>query len=503
MTTNTCADVPAMLRAPLAFIGAAANGAPPENRDERHQTATDRASHASPEQARGGHDASPDGMLLRHANVRSVRREDRLHPVTKEIRRLVVADWVASTESVDSYESILICDWDKNGGLDQFRRNPVFLWAHDRALGHSMPAIGHCENARVEQNQLLLTTICDDTTEFDRQIAEKIEKGVIRMGSVGFDWSKAELRTIGDQEVVVFSGNRLREFSGCNIGSNNDAMVQRALVSASRELARAHGSVDMAAVVAHLRAANTTARADPPAAAPPAVASAVPPAPIGAPAAPTPKRHGDPMATKKTIDIEERAVRADQNGATIAIVCPHCEAPVDANVRTLPVPAHVTAEHEQTRKALDTARADLAAEKTRVAEMDGKLTRAEAEKTAAENRAAALDVKVATMETTLRAQREAFVASEIDKRVGVRIEVIEREDQIRLAMLDLADATPDPEKAGHTLGDKAFAARLAKLDQRRDLGLLGAPITGPTNVTTTPTPAAPGTRSLWDEAVQN
>jgi hypothetical protein len=49
------------------------------------------------------------------------------------------------------------------------------------------------------------------------------------------------------------------------------------------------------------------------------------------------------MATKKTIDIEERAVRADQNGATIAIVCPHCEAPVDANVRTLPVPAHVTA----------------------------------------------------------------------------------------------------------------------------------------------------------------
>lgn len=459
---------------PLDYIGAAACGEPvKEDTHGRPPEGAGRAAEsrdAAPEQAGGGYDAASHGLLLRSADVRSVRREDRIHPVTKEVRRLVVADWIASTEAEDSYESILIADWDKDGRLDRFRRNPVLLWAHNN---RECPAIGHCENVRVEKNQLLLTVVCDDTTEFDREIAEKIEKRVIRAGSVGFSWGKAELRTVGDREVVVFSQNELREFSICNVGSNPEALAQRELVAVARDLARVHGSVGVRDVVARLReqkAARTLQhRSLPPAA---------PAQPITPPQA-SPGT-GEPMATpsKKIVQADERAVRATDDGATLEVSCPHCDAPVEVQARTLPVSTKRAAEIEALQKR--TTEAD-----GKVAETERKLALTTTELDAAKARVAALEPQLAEATKQNEAHQRKLVEAEVDKRIGSKVFAAERASEVKHLLALLANRAPDPDSKDaqgnptRTLGEKEYAERLGQLDARPDLGLLGPAITGP------------------------
>jgi len=395
-----------------------------------------------------GH-AAPDGVLLRTAVVRTVRREARLDPSTGKNRQLVVVDFVASTEDIDSHDSILVCDWDQDGRLKRYLDNPVLLWMHGRE-GIARPAIGKCENVRCERKQLLATAVFDDTTEFDREIAEKYAKGVLNAFSVGFAPGKVELRTIDGREILVFSENELRENSAVNVGSNAAALAQRAFVTAARDMARALGGrVQVRDVLAQLRAGDSTPR----------------PPPLGVTPAPAPS--GDPpMTTKKTIDIEERDVRADKGGATAPMKCPGCGETFDLCWKSLPMPADKAAELDQARGSLAEQTALIAAE---------------------QKRAVGLETRLAETSTRLATMLLDSAIRDIDARVGKKSEPTARDEEIDLARTFLADTTPDPESLNadkvptRTLGQKKFAARLAKIDGRRDLGLLGPAIT-----TTTP-----------------
>ena len=204
----------------------------------------------------GGHAAS-HGVLVRAAHVRGVRREDRRDPRTGQTRSLVVVDFIASTEDIDSHDSILVCDWDQDGRLKRYQSNPVLQWMHGRDPSQR-PAIGNCENVRVEGKNLPSTAVFDDTTEFDREIAAKYEKGVLRAFSVGFAPGAVEVRVIDGREIVVFSKNELREISAVNVPSNPNALVtgqQRAFENFAREMARAAGGpVDMRAVFERFQA---------------------------------------------------------------------------------------------------------------------------------------------------------------------------------------------------------------------------------------------------------
>jgi hypothetical protein len=433
---------------------------------EQHQTRD-----AAPEPAGDGWDAASHGLLLRTADVRSVRCESRKNPTNGEPRSLVVADWVASTEDEDSYESVIVADWDQDGRLDRFRANPVLLWMHNRE-SVQRPAIGLCENVRVENKKLLLTVVCDDTSDFDREISTKIEKGILRAGSVGWAWGEARLRSVGDREVVVFSKNELREFSICNVGANAFALAQRDLVTAAREMARTHGSVGMREVVAHYRerfSRRTSQRATP-------TTLSLPPAPAPEERTPAPREPRAPGETMKK-KLELGAVRATDTGIISDAACPHCEASIEVLASTIPLPTQRAAEVEtltkrattaegkiaETQRALDVAQTELDGAKTRLAAMEPELTAARA---AAE-----------------RHQAER-IATAVDERVGKKIFPAERANEIKLATLLLADRTPDPDskdaegKPTRTLGEKAFAARLAEIDVRPHIGLVGDPITG-------------------------
>lgn len=401
----------------------------------------------------GRGDAS-DGVLVRAAVVRAVRREAR--PTEKDPNRSVVAvDFVASDESIDSHGSVLVCDWDQDGRLNRYLANPVLQWMHGRAP-EQIPAIGHCENVRVVGRQLLATAVFDDTTEFDREIAAKYEKGILRAFSVGFVPGEAEVRIVDGREVVFFSKNELRENSAVNVPSNANALVakQRAVVDVVREMSRAAGGpVLMRDVMARLRDA-------------PATQEQTEPAPVAAPTPAATTAHGDTMTTKK-IEIEERDMRAEKGGGMhMKMTCPHCDKEIEMAMKAMPMHPEKAAELDQTKTAL--------AEKERLFDVEQK-------------RAQGLEDRLASATAQIGRMLLDHAQSELTARSGKKFEPAEMDEEMVLARMFLSDVAPDPESPKdekgnptRTIGQKKFAARLATLDKRRDLALLDNPITAGT-----------------------
>ena len=184
-----------------------------------------------------------------------------------------------------------------------------------------------------------------------------------------------------------------------------------------------------------------------------------------------------PTPQKKIVQPGERDVRSADDMHTLDIACPHCEAPVEVQTRGLVTPKRLAEIEALTTRATSAEARAVEAEKKAAAESE-RAALLTSEKDAAEKRAAALEARVVTAEGSLKVYRDARIASEIDKRVGAKIEPAERADEIAIAERMLADTTPDPDKSGSTLGEKRWAERLARIDARRDLGMLTPPITG-------------------------
>lgn len=414
------ADSAAMLRAPLGFIGAAAN-----SETERHDDSSGQARAAG--EGRGDHpgqvgpfgDAESAPLYMPSGGVRAVRRATRSAPGGKEYD-VVEVDFVATDETIDSHRSIVVCDHD----LRRFDKNPVLLWAHNRDKDH--PPIGRCENLKITRDatgcEMTATAVFFTRTDFQREIADAYALGECRMFSIGFIPSKFELLDVNGEEILVLSGNTLVEISAVPVGSNENALAKKAF--------------DAARAIARREAPGTTPPAD-----------LTLRAPAGAP-----KEH-----TMKTITLDVRAHRA-ANGTTAA--CPACNEAMGVQFTNLPEDRG--AELEQVRASLTEQTALVAAE---------------------QKRATGLEARLAETSTRLATMLLDGAIREIDARIGKKIEPTERDEEIELARTYLADTTPDLESLNadkvptRTLGQKKLAARLAKIDGRRDLGLLGPAIT--------------------------
>jgi len=72
--------------------------------------------------------------------------------------------------------------------LDQFRRNPIMLWMHNRAwrgTKDDILPIGRWDNIRIEKGKLLADAFFDENDEFAAAIADKVENNILRMASCG------------------------------------------------------------------------------------------------------------------------------------------------------------------------------------------------------------------------------------------------------------------------------------------------------------------------------
>lgn len=135
--------------------------------------------------------------------------------------------FVLHDESVNSYGF-----WMLTSGvvLDQFKKNPIMLFNHNRSYRDTKDtilAIGHWENIRIEGTEILAEPVFD-ADEFSQTIAAKVESGTYRMASVGF-------RPIlsSDDPQYIKPGQRyethlqwkIKEASIVDIGSNENALA--------------------------------------------------------------------------------------------------------------------------------------------------------------------------------------------------------------------------------------------------------------------------------------
>lgn len=158
----------------------------------------------------------PDALFFRASGTMGAIRES-----TREV------DCVMSDERVDSYGTILRCNWDLHRFVGP-TANPVLLWVHNRRA--DLPPVGTVKDVRQDPaKRALIGTACfDDSSEFDLVVWDKYRKGVMRGFSVGFNPRVARLEMIGQDEVLVFDDIELTELSCAPVPANAGALAMEA-----------------------------------------------------------------------------------------------------------------------------------------------------------------------------------------------------------------------------------------------------------------------------------
>lgn len=133
---------------------------------------------------------------------------------------------IVSTERINEVGSRVL-----TAGIDcaQYERNPILLYMHYRGLHEPTPLlpIGNVENLRVENDKLIGTPVFDADDEFAAKIADKWQKGVLRMMSPKLEITETsaapELLLQGQTRETV-TRCKLIEISIVDIGGNDDAL---------------------------------------------------------------------------------------------------------------------------------------------------------------------------------------------------------------------------------------------------------------------------------------
>lgn len=125
-------------------------------------------------------------------------------------------------DSVNTYGFRMLTE---GANLEEFRKNPVVLYNHN---DWEAP-IGRADNIYKENGKLVTEIVFDEEDPKAAEIAGKVERGFLRMTSVGA-WPPEEAT---DDELMKLEGQTgptitrwtLREISICPIGANHNALA--------------------------------------------------------------------------------------------------------------------------------------------------------------------------------------------------------------------------------------------------------------------------------------
>lgn len=125
-----------------------------------------------------------------------------------------------TNESVNSYGfRVLTSGID----LEQYRRNPVLLYMHERGN-----VIGYVKDIEVAGGEVTGELVFDEASELSKRCKKQYEVGSLRMVSVGLDPKETstakELLLEGQTRPTVIK-SKLVEVSLVDIGANDDAIV--------------------------------------------------------------------------------------------------------------------------------------------------------------------------------------------------------------------------------------------------------------------------------------
>ena len=131
---------------------------------------------------------------------------------------------VASTEDLDSYETIVESSWI----LDRYLKNPVVLWDHNAHLTDATLPIGTVRNLKVENGALVgeMVLASERANPRAEQVYQSIIEGTLRGVSVGFYPRDVREEMRDGREIYVLSNNELFEISLTAVPSNPNALIQ-------------------------------------------------------------------------------------------------------------------------------------------------------------------------------------------------------------------------------------------------------------------------------------
>ena len=125
-----------------------------------------------------------------------------------------------SNESLNSYGTrVLTSGMD----VDQYNRNPVLLYMHERGQ-----VIGYVKDLKVEGEEVTGELMFDEATELSRRCKKQWDFGSLKMVSVGIDileLSDDPKLLVQGQTSPTISRSKLFEVSLVDIGANDDAIV--------------------------------------------------------------------------------------------------------------------------------------------------------------------------------------------------------------------------------------------------------------------------------------
>lgn len=125
-----------------------------------------------------------------------------------------------SNESLNSYGTRVLT---AGMNVEQYNRNPVLLYMHERGQ-----VIGYVKDLKVEGDEVTGELMFDEATELSQRCKKQWEFGSLKMVSVGIDvleLSEDPMYLLQGQTSPTISRSKLFEVSLVDIGANDDAIV--------------------------------------------------------------------------------------------------------------------------------------------------------------------------------------------------------------------------------------------------------------------------------------
>lgn len=134
---------------------------------------------------------------------------------------------LVSDESLNSYNIRVMT---AGGEFDRFRKNPIMLFNHIRAVGgktDDVLPIGTWIDLKIEGDKIYATPVFDEKDEFAAKISGKFERGIIRSASIGLKVIEMSQEGVDEQgrPVFVITKWQLMEISLVDIPSNENAVA--------------------------------------------------------------------------------------------------------------------------------------------------------------------------------------------------------------------------------------------------------------------------------------
>ena len=155
-------------------------------------------------------------MVIREAVIRAL---------TDENKKNREAEFVISTEAIDSYDTIFKMDgWD----LTRYQNNPIVAYGH-RTWSDNPDMILGTSEVRFEGNQMIgkVRFESGDVNPVAEKVWQKVQAGTLRMASVGANPIEWRMGIAADGEnpgVLYFVRQELLEWSIVPLGSNPEAL---------------------------------------------------------------------------------------------------------------------------------------------------------------------------------------------------------------------------------------------------------------------------------------